>query len=93
MKTVLIDDVNGKVEYEIVMGQPFFHLKVHKWSKELFKEHLKTWFKIKTWFKQQGYDVLWVAIPNDEKLIKFEQMFGFKLVYEMNGKCLLRQEI
>lgn len=94
MKTTLVKNEFCHLEYELVQEKPFLHLQIYKWSKELYNEYLKEWCEVKKWFKEHGYNNLWVAIPADDpKLRKFEEMFGFKIVYEQAGYFLLTQEI
>lgn len=94
MRITLIDNEFGHLEYELLKDKPFIHLKIYKWSKNMYVEYLKAWHIIKCWFKNQGYKDLWVSIPTDDpKLLKFEEMFGFRVVHEEFGHYLLKQEL
>lgn len=73
----IIENEFGKLEAELFLDNLFLHLKLYKWSKNVYKVY-KDFFE--TWLleaKQMGFKKVYLIIPPEEKLIKFEKMFGF----------------
>lgn len=94
MKYVMIDDEYIKFSVEYIEEQPFLHLELHQWSKSLYKVYLEMFDEIKQILKDMGYDAVWVLIPDDDnKLLKFEKMFGFNVMVHCTNMYLLYQEI
>lgn len=60
-------------------GKIFLHLNLKKeFSKEVYEEMLHHFSEVCVWFKEKGITHLFICIPYNEKLVKFEGMFGFK---------------
>jgi hypothetical protein len=90
------DNEFGKLEVEILVGVgPFLHLTLHKWSHNLFKQYKLCLEEVLETIKTSlGYDKAFVIIPdNDEKLLKFEKMFGFVPFRHVEGLIFLTRKI
>lgn len=63
----------------IPSGKIFLHLNFKgKWSKDLLKDMIYDFNKVLDEFKEKGVKYIFVIIPNDAKLLKFETLFGFE---------------
>lgn len=78
---------------EFFEGNPFFHLSMDKWSKSLYKEYLGIFGEVLSYLRDKGFRAVYVAIPKDDKLLKFENMFGFEILDDTTDNYLLVQEI
>ena len=88
----LIENENGCLKYEFFNGEPLLHLNLHRWNKSLYIEYLQIWEVALDVFREKGYRRVLIAIPAwDKKLIKFEQMFGFKKVNELAGVLFMER--
>lgn len=91
MKT-LIDNEYGHLKYEWWEGYPLFHLELYKWSKSLYKSYLQVFDYVLAKFKDNGVTQVFVAIPdNDQKLLKFEKMFGFEVDQHAHNVYILKK--
>ncbi len=64
-------------------GKMFLHLNLMKdvkFTPELYKDMLIDFNEVIDYVKKKGIEYLFVIIPNDEKLLKFERMFGFEVL-------------
>ncbi len=99
VQQTVIDNEYGKLDIEIKDGEfPFIHLELHKWSKEIYKEYLGVWAEIRQTMKDKGFTDLYCIIPMEEKLHKFECMFGFTTVTPLHDEegnmfLLMSQEL
>jgi len=65
-------------------GELFLHLKgLKNWSKTTYFQILEGIKAIKDDAKDKGHTHVWVLIPDDIKLYKFELMLGFEVVEEI----------
>jgi len=77
---------------EFAEGKPFLHLSLDGWSHSLYKEYLDVLSEVLEFLRGKGFSEVYVAIPKDEKLLRFEQMFGFDIIAETPEGYLLAQE-
>lgn len=85
-----------QLDIEVFEGDVFIHFVINKWSKSLFKYCLGLWVDIQDYFKEHGFNMLYVLIPDDDKkLLKFTMMFGFEIIAhcERNDIYLMCQDI
>jgi len=68
---------------EDVNGLLFVHMDVLKWTKSIKKEFSKDW---NDWARKQKQPIYAMPFIDDEKMIKFVSMIGFKLIE--NHNCL-----
>jgi hypothetical protein len=52
----------------------------------MYKSLLAKWYGICDEFKRRGFRYLFVMIPEDPKLMKFEQMFGFQPIQALHSE-------
>lgn len=92
MRNTIIDFEYGKVEGELAgpLKLPFIHFESYKWSKTAYLTSLDAWSYILTQFKEYGYKEVFSCIPDDdEKLLKYCAMFGFKPLYHDDNKFIM----
>ena len=74
------EDSNVRVVFEIIEGQVLFmHCKVYNWSRELYKEFIDIWATLLNQIEAVGFKDVFCAVQ-DEKIVKFANMFGFELL-------------
>ena len=74
----------------------FIHCKVNrkKWGVSLYKKLYVMLQHIGVYLKEMGYTKVHSLIPdNDDKLYKFQLMFGFTSEYSVNGAILLSRNL
>ena len=90
MYDVFWDDEDGNLVFQHYEDRVFAHAKVHNWSKQVYLKCLNVWYVAMEELKEQGHKEVFVLIPTeDKKLIKFEKMFGFTPVKELDGVLLM----
>jgi len=68
----------------------FLHFELHRWSKRLYKESLVFFYKWLHTLHEKGVYAVFVLIPEgDDKLYKWEEMFGFKEIDRKGGQILM----
>lgn len=75
--TVLKND-DGHLELQECGGEWLVHLQLYRWSLSKYKEYLATFKGVLEMLHSEGVERVFVVIPNDPKLIRFEKMFGFE---------------
>lgn len=82
------NDIDVKVEF---LGDiPFIHCTVFNMKRRKFQ---RLWSDILTTLKDEGYPVAFSCIPEgDDKLYRFQMIFGMKEVLRSNGQILLARE-
>ena len=94
-KPVLIfdDEVTGStLSIEVNEGYHFFHSDIKKWSPSAFKRYLDIFCNAMVELNDLGIDVVYVCISNeDNKLRKWEEMFGFEGIREHEGQLLMHR--
>lgn len=94
MRHVVINNEDGLLEVEMLGDMPFIHLKLHKWSKEKYVEYLAIFKTMKDEMKKKGVGAVYTNIPkDDEKLFKFQTMFGFFPFAETPSTIVMFQEV
>jgi len=88
----LADDERGKLRLEFNSGMAFLHLELRRPMEGL--RAVRAGFPaLKEMLRNRGYEKVNVIIPeNDEKLHRFETMFGFRDVRCAGGQRLMSQE-
>ena len=77
-KEVLIDNDDFTFSYEIIDSLVFLHFDVYTWSKEQYIKLLQYFKRFLDYANGLGVHYVYCLInPEDEKLVKFEEMFGF----------------
>ena len=87
------DEVTGsKLSIEVNEGYHFFHSDIKKWSVSAFKRYLDILSHAMIHLNESGVNDVYVCINNkDEKLRKYEEMFGFEVVREHEGHLLMHR--
>ena len=94
MRTILVNTPNYCLDFEWWDGYPVLHFETYIWSKDTFKQWLIEFELVKDKFRKQNIDYMFVwARPDNKKLIKFAEMFGFEINFKSNSVYLLGQEI
>ena len=88
------DDEDAFLRFEFTDDKVFAHATVSSWNKRVYIKCLAMWSEAKRELKELGYNDVFVIIPtDDEKLIKFEQTFGFTTVSICNNYLIMVCEI
>jgi len=90
---VAVEHEHFTLSIEFTEGLPFFHMELRKWSKDLYREYLGIFGEVLEFLKGKGFKEVYVVIPKDKKLLKFENMFGFSILDDSTENYLLVQEI
>jgi hypothetical protein len=90
MFDVYWQDEDGSLTFQYYENRVFAHAKVNNWNKEVYKKCKDVWYVAMEELNERGYKEVFVLIPaNDVKLIKFEKIFGFQPIQEVNGILLM----
>jgi hypothetical protein len=80
----------GKLEVQMFMGMPYIHCTLNKWSPTLYKAYLRVFASLLSQLNRQGHPMAFSVIPTgDNKLYKFQEMFGFKEEMREGNKILM----
>lgn len=88
----LVDDELGTLRLEFNRGMVFLHVTLRKpmAAMRAIRDRFPT---LKEMLRNMGYKQVHVIIPEgDEKLYRFETMFGFRELRRARGHILMRQE-
>ena len=87
----VIDDERGSLQLEFWEGLVFLHasfkrkVSAMRAARELFPQ-------LKRWLAEVGHEFSYVYIPvGDEKLHRFEKLFGFRDMCVLNGHIFMAQ--
>lgn len=72
------EDVLMRVEVHNEL--PFLHCEIERWSPKQYKYYMELWMDILDMLKANQIDYLFVWAL-DDKVKRFAQMFGFKLIF------------
>lgn len=87
----VVDDERGHMKIEFNGGMAFLHLAL-KQVMQGMRDTKRLFPDLKAWLRSMGHEFVFVIIPTgDEKLYRFEQMFGFKEVRRTSGHILMAQ--
>lgn len=90
-KVTVLKNEFGHFEYELFEGRYLVHLQLYKWSVSLYKTYLTIF---ESWCKTLPVTSVFCVIPNDNpKLLKFETMFGFRVVGETHDMLVMEKKI
>ncbi len=93
-KQTIIKNEFGHLQFEQFMDETFFHLELHKWSKDLYKEYKEYFDSYLELLKNKGIKRVFTMIKiGDEKLEHFQNMFGFYRVFEQNGYLVMKRDL
>jgi hypothetical protein len=88
-ETVINND-DGFLRIQWVNNLPFIHLHLYVWTPSKYKEYKRIWNKFLSDLAKKDVPCVFVIIPDDdEKLYKFETMFGFEEAEHGNGYFLM----
>jgi len=88
-RRTLIQTDDYHIEYETLNEDLFLHLEIFRWSVSAYKHYLRVWRHILSGLRSKGYEDVYCLIPYDEKIVKFEKMFGFKKLTDLNDGLLM----
>ncbi len=90
MSAFIWEDEDGTLKFQHHMGRVYAHAVTNNWNKRVYMKCLDVWHVAKEELKEAGYNEVFVLIPaDDKKLIKFETIFGFKPVKQINNALLM----
>jgi len=82
------------LEYEVGYGVPWLHTTIQEWNFELFREYKGIFKSSIRILRTKGFKEVFTAIPaNDNKLLRFTKLFGFKEHRVLQDIIILSQEI
>lgn len=84
------NDGNGCFKVEVVEDRLFAHVSITKWSKSIFVKYVDVWEQFKQHALNNGYEYIYSIIPKDNKILKFNLMFGATIVYEEENTLVLQ---
>lgn len=65
---------------------PLIHANVRKWSKSVCVKMWSVWYDLRAHLEAQGCGIMGSVIPSDDqKILKFNEMFGMR-VFSDDGK-------
>jgi len=84
------DDEVGTLTFQLHEGAIFAHATAKQWNKSVYQKFQDIWYVAKEELLNSGFKEVYVVIPSgDKKLFKFETMFGFKPVKEVDNMLLM----
>jgi hypothetical protein len=90
MYDIFWDDEWGTLKFQYVENKVFAHAIAKQWNKKVYLKFLDIWHVAKEELKEAGYNEIYVVIPdNDKKLFKFEVMFGFRVLHQVDGLLVM----
>jgi len=88
----LITTSYGSLEAEVVDEIVFIHLEIREWTPSKYKKMKYYWQVVLLSLKNKGIDDIYTVIPDgDDKLYKFQTMFGFKEYSRQGGTILFNR--
>lgn len=86
-----VDDERGTLKIEFNAGMAFLHLSFRQVLQGM-RDVKRLLPELKAWLRSMGHDRVFVIIPEgDEKLYRFERLFGFSEVRRASGQILMAQ--
>lgn len=83
-------DETGYLRFEFFDGRVFAHAEVNIWTKKQYIKARALWEEAKRELKELGYKYIYINIPkNDPKLVKFEKLFGFEHVADIEEYTIM----
>jgi len=89
MSDVLWETDFCKVRVKWVVGLPFIHCDVYKWSPSIYREMKKEWPAILKAFSDNGVHTVFSCVPSSDSLVnKWQVMWGMNKEVEADGHIL-----
>lgn len=82
-----------KVEVDSDEGVALIHAKATKWGVGVYKESLAVWGEILNALADVGITAVISFIPKDEKIRKFQTMFGLSPWKQLDEGLVYRKEL
>lgn len=93
-KFLIYEDEDIKVEGELYARNVFLHSFVKSpFTKSLYKDLISIWVEILESLKDKGLEYVYSCIPKDEKIIKWQEMFGMSPLLEREDCLVYRREL
>jgi len=87
----LLQTEDFHLEYEKFEGNLFLHFETSNWSIDTYKLYLRLWKIVLKELQTKGYNDVYCIVPYDDKVIKFEQMFGFNSIADLDKGVLMQR--
>lgn len=84
------NDGNVVFKLEIVDGKLFAHVSISKWNKSTLVKCVDVWEQFKAHAIDSGYTEMYSIVPIDQKVLKFNLMFGAEILKELDECFVLR---
>lgn len=83
------------VDGELCEGEVFLHSEVRaeKFTKAIYTYLLELWLEITEALKNKKIDCVFSCIPKDEKIMKWQSLFGMSPILETEDHIIYRREL
>jgi len=89
-RRTLIRTDDYHLEYEMLNEAPFLHMVAYKWSLSKYKAYCTIWKSVLDVLNKKGYDKVYcITVKGDKKTIKFQRMFGFDKLTDLEDSVLM----
>lgn len=93
-RITLEENENVLLQSEYTEGNYFIHCDVKKWSPSIAKDFFRTWSEVLEDFENQGVKHLYTVLPaDDEKALKFNNMYGFLPFLKNDEYVVMEMEV
>lgn len=94
-KFVLVETDEALLEGELNCSSMFLHVtfKADKFTKNMYVSFLHIWIEVREYLLAQGISEVFSLVSKDEKIMKWQTMFGMEKMLEFQDKYLYRSEL
>lgn len=86
-------DENGWLRLQLIQGKMFVHYENFRFSPSIYKKTIDQFIDVCEALKASGVDEVYTCVPNEQKVIKFQEMFGFNVEAENGSIVLFRKDV
>lgn len=91
---LVYEDADVLVEGELFEDKVFVHTEItSKFNKTLYRKCLSIWVELLSQLKDKGFSAVHSCIPKDEKIMKWQTMFGMSPLLEGEDWYIYRREL
>jgi len=83
------------IDGEMFEGKVFIHseYKPDNFSKSVYKQLLEIWIEVMEALKEKGLEYVFSCIPKEEKIMKWQTMFGMSPLLETDDNIIYRRAL